>query len=59
MQKAGRRKLVLRAETIRWLCTAQLEQIDGGFVAPDDTMHGACDTAQRPYCWLQSDAKLR
>ena len=59
MQKTGKRKLALRSETIRWLCTAQLEQIDGGFGAPDDTMHGACDTAQRRYCWFQSDAELR
>jgi hypothetical protein len=59
MQKTGKRKLALRSETIRWLCTTQLEPIDGGFGAPDDTMHGACDTAQRRYCWFQSDAELR
>jgi hypothetical protein len=59
MEKTGKRKLALRAETIRWLCTTQLEQVDGGFIAPDDTMHGACDTGQRPYCRMQSDAKLR
>ena len=59
MQKTGRRKLALRSETIRRLCTAQLEQIDGGFVAPDDTMQAACDTGQRPCSRIASDSKPR
>lgn len=57
MQKTTNRKLSLRSETIRRLSTMQLEDVDGGFVQPDNTMQAACDTRRPPCCCAPSDSR--
>jgi hypothetical protein len=57
MQKTNKRKLALRSEVSRRLSTTQLEEADGGFVQPDNTIQAACDTRRPPCCCAPSDSR--